>query len=123
VDVDARLEALQSEVGRLRERIAVLEGALGFDSPAPVELRLTPHEALLFNVLTKREMVTKSTALSALYSDFGKDEAEPKIVDVFICKLRKKVRPFGIEVETVWGQGYRMSAESKAIVQQMRAAA
>jgi len=29
------------------------------------------------------------------------------------------LKPFGIEIETGWGQGWRMSAESKATVQAM----
>ena len=48
---------------------------------------------------------------------FGQDEAEIKIVDVWICKIRKKVKAYGIEVQTQWGQGYFLTAESKAIAQ------
>ncbi len=38
------------------------------------------------------------------------DEPEIKIVDVFVCKLRKKLTSAGFEtpIETVWGQGYVM---------------
>ena len=39
----------------------------------------------------------------------GIDEPEPKIIDVFICKLRRKLVENGAEglsVDTVWGQGY-----------------
>ena len=39
----------------------------------------------------------------------GIDELEPKIIDVFICKLRHKLVESGTEglsVDTVWGQGY-----------------
>ncbi|MDE3830273.1 helix-turn-helix domain-containing protein [Sinorhizobium meliloti] len=28
--------------------------------------------------------------------------------DVFVCKMRKKLARFGVTIETVWGQGYRL---------------
>ena len=37
------------------------------------------------------------------------DEPEPKIIDVFICKLRRKLEladARGMSIDTVWGQGY-----------------
>ncbi|MGO8401347.1 winged helix-turn-helix domain-containing protein [Rhizobium ruizarguesonis] len=36
------------------------------------------------------------------------DEPEIKIVDVMICKIRKKVATLGLAIETQWGAGYRM---------------
>jgi two-component system cell cycle response regulator CtrA len=116
VDVDARLEALEMENGTLRIRIAELEDALMGTKHllTPVEWQLTGSEIRVFGVLQKRELVTKEAAMAALYGNFGKDEAEIKIVDVFICKLRRKLKPFGIEIKTVWGQGYMLTAETRA---------
>lgn len=45
---------------------------------------------------------------------------DPGLVKVLVAKLRKNLRPFGVEIQTVWGQGYKISAESKAIVQAAR---
>lgn len=114
MDVDARVDALAEENGRLREQIARLEAALGLGFVAPIEWRATATEARLFGALLARELLTKDAAMAVLYRDFGKDEPEPKIVDVFICKLRKKLKPFGIAIETVWGVGYRVGPEVKA---------
>ncbi|MGB1177535.1 MAG: winged helix-turn-helix domain-containing protein, partial [Candidatus Puniceispirillaceae bacterium] len=39
----------------------------------------------------------------------GMDEPEMKIIDVFICKLRRKLElagARGVSIDTVWGQGY-----------------
>ena len=47
--------------------------------------------------------------LNHLYG--GMDEPEVKIVDVFICKLRKKIEHMNdgeSHIETVWGRGYVM---------------
>ena len=51
--------------------------------------------------------LTKEMFLNHLYG--GMDEPELKIIDVFICKLRKKLgNATGGDnyIETIWGQGY-----------------
>lgn len=58
--------------------------------------------------------VTKDAIMSVLYRNEAKDEAEIKIVDVFLCKLRKKLAPFDIGIETIWGVGYAMNDRAKA---------
>lgn len=52
-------------------------------------------------------MMTKEALLAALYQ-LRSDEPEIKIIDVWICKLRKKLKPLGVNIETVWGRGYRL---------------
>lgn len=112
---DARAEALNDEVERLRARVEQLEACMGFTFLAPLEWGLTGRETRLFGALMTRDLLTKEAAMAALYVDVGADD-EPhiKIIDVFICKMRKKVRPFGVEVHTVWGVGYRLPPEAKA---------
>ena len=50
--------------------------------------------------------MTKEAFLNHLYG--GMDEPEVKIIDVFICKLRKKLAQAGADnlIATVWGRGY-----------------
>lgn len=118
-----REAALQATIVRLEDQIAVLERAMGFEVLPPIEWGLTMNEARLFGALMERELLTKDAAMAALYRDRGADEPEMKIVDVFICKLRKKVRPFGLEIGTRWGVGYHMTAEMKARARAMLPAA
>jgi two-component system cell cycle response regulator CtrA len=57
--------------------------------------------------LRKGTTLTKEMFLNHLYG--GMDEPELKIIDVFVCKLRKKLsNATGGEnyIETVWGRGY-----------------
>ena len=57
--------------------------------------------------LRKGTSVTKEMFLTKLYG--GMDEPEIKIIDVFICKLRKKLANASggkNYIETVWGRGY-----------------
>ena len=53
--------------------------------------------------------LTKEMFLNHLYG--GMDEPELKIIDVFICKLRKKISD-AVDgdnyIETVWGRGYTL---------------
>ncbi len=57
--------------------------------------------------LRKGTTLTKEMFLNHLYG--GMDEPELKIIDVFICKVRKKVAAANggnHHIETVWGRGY-----------------
>jgi two-component system cell cycle response regulator CtrA len=72
-------------------------------------LRLTAKEYDILELLSLRKgrTLTKEMILSHLYG--GKNEPEMKIIDVFICKLRKKLsQATGDEqyIETIWGRGY-----------------
>lgn len=112
-DIKRRLAVVENENETLRERVAVLEKSLGMRFDAPLCLGLAGSEAILFGVMMAREIMTKEAALVALYSDRLRDEPDQKIVDVFICKLRKKLKRFGLAVETQWGRGYYFTAETK----------
>jgi len=116
VDAGARIEALEAENERLRNRVEQLEAAEGLSFIAPPEWALTGREMRLFGVLMARDLATKNAIMTALYGDRIDEPPEIKIVDVFICKLRAKLKRFEVAIETVWGLGYRLSAESKAAV-------
>ena len=122
MDIAARLETVEVENEMLREQIAKLELLLGMQAAAPIEFRLTGKEEGVFGVLMAREIATKEMVMFALYSSLGKDEAEPKIVDVFICKIRRKLKPFGIDIKTVWGKGYYLTPEAKRSVKELTTA-
>jgi hypothetical protein len=79
--------------------------------------KLTRLEASVFAVLLRRDMATKEQLhLASEASRPGENRAptEPKIVDVVICKLRKKLTPHNIPIETSWGNGYYIAAEHQA---------
>ncbi|HBM58306.1 response regulator transcription factor CtrA [Salipiger marinus] len=72
-------------------------------------VHLTGKEYQMLELLSLRKgtTLTKEMFLNHLYG--GMDEPELKIIDVFICKLRKKLsEATGDEnyIETVWGRGY-----------------
>lgn len=71
-------------------------------------VHLTGKEYAMLELLSLRKTttLTKEMFLNHLYG--GMDEPELKIIDVFICKLRKKLAAVSGEnyIETVWGRGY-----------------
>lgn len=72
-------------------------------------VHLTGKEYQMLELLSLRKgtTLTKEMFLNHLYG--GMDEPELKIIDVFICKLRKKLANASAGknyIETVWGRGY-----------------
>jgi two-component system cell cycle response regulator CtrA len=74
------------------------------------QVHLTGKEYAILELLVLRKgmVLTKEAFLNHLYG--GIDEPEMKIIDVFICKLRKKLAQAGAGnlIGTVWGRGYMM---------------
>jgi two-component system cell cycle response regulator CtrA len=75
------------------------------------EMPLTRKEYSVLELLAlkKGTVLPKESFLNHIYG--GMDEPEVKIVDVFICKLRKKIADMtgGLNfIETIWGRGYML---------------
>ena len=73
---------------------------------AAVQLTGKEYAILELLVLRKGMVLTKEAFLNHLYG--GLDEPEAKIIDVFVCKLRRKLDQAGAPevIATVWGRGY-----------------
>jgi two-component system cell cycle response regulator CtrA len=81
---------------------------------ARVHLTGKEYQMLELLALRKGTTLTKEMFLNHLYG--GMDEPEIKIIDVFICKLRKKLAAAldGKDyIETVWGRGYVLRERSE----------
>jgi two-component system cell cycle response regulator CtrA len=70
------------------------------------------YQCLEFLALRRGTTVTKEMFLAHLYG--GREEPEMKIIDVFICKIRRKLAEAGAPpvIETVWGRGYTIASEA-----------
>ncbi len=89
-------------------------------------LHLTNKEYSMLELLSLRKgtTLTKEMFLNHLYG--GMDEPELKIIDVFICKLRKKLATATDGenyIETVWGRGYVLRDLQPVKAPERRAAA
>ena len=92
----------------------------------PVHLTGKEYQMLELLSLRKGTTLTKEMFLNHLYG--GMDEPELKIIDVFICKLRKKLAEAtdgDNYIETVWGRGYvlRDPVAESASMQRLAASA
>ncbi len=99
-------------------RSVVVTGPMSIDLAARTvevsgrRVHLTGKEYAILEMLSLRKgmTLTKEMFLTHLYG--GRDEPELKIIDVFICKLRKKLSQAGTGasgcIETVWGRGYAL---------------
>lgn len=122
------LEIIEADNDRLRQRVAELESEVArlsaspevyMASPSP-KFRLTPTEALVFARIVATGFATKRDLLAIV--SLGKEKPpEEKIVDVYVCKIRAKLEPFDIVIETAHGRGYKISPENRAIVAAMQA--
>lgn len=77
----------------------------------PLNLTRKEYEVLEALVLRSGRTLSKDTMLNLLYG--GMDEPNPKIIDVFVCKLRKKLSDAlggASPIQTVYGMGYSYRA-------------
>lgn len=83
---------------------------------------LTKTEASMFlPLITKPGAHTKEALHHMAYNAGADGGPEIKIVDVMICKIRKKLAPHGLNehLKTVWGDGYKLTPEGHTTIEQM----
>ncbi len=70
-------------------------------------IHLTEQESAMMQMFARAlgRFIHKEAIYAAIWPDY---EVNPKIIDVRICYLRKKLRGFGLEFECVWGRGYKL---------------
>jgi hypothetical protein len=90
-------------------------------------LKLTRLMASFMLVLLKRDDADKETLHYVIETQRSlrrsrpenPEMTDPKMVDVVVCNLRKRLRPFGVTVKTLWGYGYYIDEDDRAKVEQL----
>jgi hypothetical protein len=85
--------------------------------------KLTRLEAGLLCALLRRQeaeklalhRVIEQQRLTRMSQPDSPEPTDPKMVDVIICKLRKKLKPWGIVIKTLWGKGYYMDSDNRKL--------
>lgn len=113
-ELSARITAVvRRNNGHISEKVQVGEMVLDLTARtvsakgSPVALTCKEYDLLEALALRKGRTLDKDTLLSLLYG--GLDEPNIKIIDVFVCKLRKKLTDAldgACPIQTVWGRGY-----------------
>lgn len=77
--------------------------------------KMTRLQVAVFIALLRRPQITKAQVHAAIEGTrlLAQEQTDPKMIDVVICHIRKKLRPFGVELKTIWGQGYTISAAER----------
>ena len=116
---------LRHEVQALRDALEAMRSSL--ESEPGLKLiqiaHLTHTERLVLGILIRRRRVTKDQLMTALYCHRPDNEPCPKIIDVMVCKIRKKLKPHGIVIKTIWSTGYEIPLDSIERIKAMIAAA
>ena len=121
----SELFALRREVEVLRDALEAMRGALASDAGVKIiELaKLTYNERMLLGLLMRLHRATKDQMMTMLYADRPDEEPDSKILDVMICKMRKKLRPHGVEIRTIHGAGYELTPTSREKIKALMAEA
>ena len=100
-----------SELQRLRNRVEELELILGMGQDDVSLIRqvtgLTQMPATLVSILYRRRVtLTKETLHQAMYGGMAEcDQPQVRVLDSLIHQARKALRPFSVEISTVYGGG------------------
>ncbi len=111
-----KVQSLIDENEILRERIKQLEACIISDEPVPAEFNLTKTEKNILRVLIRCNLANRDKIFAALYAERYDDPPDDKLADVFICKIRRKLKPFGIEIKTTWGEGWSLDPLGRDII-------
>ena len=109
---ERRCFLLEDELANAKEKIRQLSGTADIDPMLGHLFGLPPSEAVILAMLMAKVSCTREQFMGAIYDD-PDDAANIKIIDVFVCRLRKIMTTHGIVIDRIWGQGYFMTQENK----------
>jgi two-component system cell cycle response regulator CtrA len=97
-----------------RNRALLAEAALAPVTNVPKEWELSGKELELVSVLLDGKTHQFGEIIDRIY--FNQDApGDPNgAIKVFVYRIRRKLRRFGVEVKNVWGQGYYLTQRSEA---------
>lgn len=110
-----QLAAADQEIERLRQRVADLEAMYVERYHPPDAWGLTAGERNIVSVLMANRIETSDQLVSALRYLGRYDEPSTSLqsVCVRLVALRRKLAPFGITIENIYGVGYSMKGMVK----------
>lgn len=120
------LAELRRTVEDMGTRLRALEEGVGGTVDPLVALGLTHSEAIILGAMLKREFCSRERLLTVLYGTRD-DAPDPKCLDVFVCKIRKKL---GLQIRVrraanyggLETGGYLLTAEDRRAIQERLAA-
>lgn len=115
-----RIAYLEAELLKAYAELEFLREAVGLNIKFPPHMGLTKNESSILGVLMKKQIALKESIWMAIYSDKCEDkQADPKIIGVLICKMRRKLKELGVEIKSSWGVGYYLTPEDKKKIESL----
>lgn len=113
------IRGLRETCDRQQAKIRQLEGLLRPWYPFPAHWKLRPSGNRILALLyaSPDGYRSRDACHRAMYNRDPGTQAT-KTVDVQVCILRKALAPYAITIDTVWGQGYRLTSHGRALVKQ-----
>jgi len=94
----AKLDHLKDENFYLKSLLAIPRDGY------PESFSLTPNECFILTYLRTARSITSVDKIKELIDN----EGDSNISRVYMCRLRKKLAPYGVKVDNVYGIGYRI---------------
>lgn len=115
-----QLEILEEENRQLKERIEQLSG-FGSAEALQYMFRLTPAESRVMALLVHRGSADHDRLENAAYTNDRVDEIGDVVLAIrsHIKRIRRKIRPHGLDIVTVFEFGYEMKDDARAAVRKM----
>jgi len=117
-DAERQSKQAMQRMWLLEERIAELTAALGQTQSYVAVLGITRMQDRMVGALMRMQVVRRDTMATVMWYD-AKDARDLKGIDVYMMKLRRRLTPQGIAVDTHWGIGWSMPNFSKARVREL----
>ena len=110
----AQIERLRMERDEALERICQLEDLLvARDTAHFCDFGLTHSENMVFGALLRWPVISKDQLMDLLYG-CRTDPPGPDNISILIMRVRRKLKPHGVVIRTLWGRGYSMDEMSRA---------
>lgn len=110
-----------SEVERLRDRVEKLEKSIGLKVVGWPVAGMSAMEWQMAQLLLRRQRISRESAFDAIYgSHHESDQPESlRVIDTIVCRMRKRLRGYGITVKNVWHEGYYLDADSRSRLKEL----
>lgn len=109
------IEALKHKIERLEIENQSLRDALRSPLPVAINGLFSPLERITLEVLLRHKLATNERIYSALTAHhYSGDLPDLQIVKVYVCKVRRKLKPFGVEIFSLHSTGYGLTDQGRA---------
>lgn len=118
---------LHAEIAALRDRVEYLEAELALaheqsavpdaEFVAAIAMGLPRWAMPALHLFLSQRLVTNDRLTAMAEAMDGWELSAPQFSNVVAYRLRRALRPLGVDIETVWGVGYSISPENQARLQ------